>query len=826
MVTARELLVAVVVAGVLTPSAGWGQAAKGKTAAAPRGPVEIEEITVTAQKREENIQEIPISVTALTGSVLAEKGTSSVSDLVQSVPNVWVQTGATTASATTFSMRGSNIGDNSLAENPAVGLYVDGAYIAKAQGSNLDIEDLERVEVLRGPQGTLYGKNTIGGAVNLVTRKPTEERSITAVTEVGNYDAFKARLTLNVPLIGKHGFWQSEALGTISLRENVSYRSHEPYVDNRSPTEVKESGAAGFNNLNRVFNMTSVRWQPRPDVTIDYAFEYHRYRGSSQSTQLTHIYPNSLADKTYQVAPGFILPFNPIYPGGLTPYVEKNRVLSLGNSAVWTTKDGVNIDKSGKRLLDDGNHRMHFLTAAWDLGELGPLGSVTVKSIASYRAWTGDNTSNISGSPLHFFDSSNHVRLDTWSEELQWIGTSARVRYVLGAYYYGDHTSENSSQVLLNGAAPSYFQNYGKDSSWAGFSQATWTPPILSDKLSVTAGVRLSYDHLRFEKSYRAYSPRTGVITSWSGSVAGSFGIHGTAMPGLSPMADVSYQWTDHLMTYFRVSRGYLTGVANGRAGDPVSFRHLTDPEKLLSYEAGFKSQWFDNRLRLNADMFYADHKDRVVGVQIFSELGAINSLENAGKTENIGAEVEATAIPFRGLEATLAYAWLNSTIKEWIAPKFDANNRPIWTNPCGPGGVPGVTCNTVQATQDLASERVSSYSPQHTVAVGLTYTAPPTTAGVFSAHLDTFWTAKYFVGVTSLPVDPWNYAVVNGRLQLAEIPLQKGSLDLSVFGKNLFDRKYRKFGFDLTPALGWAVNQYGDPRTFGLGLTYNFSAS
>jgi len=156
----------------------------------------------------------------------------------------------------------------------------------------------------------------------------------------------------------------------------------------------------------------------------------------------------------------------------------------------------------------------------------------------------------------------------------------------------------------------------------------------------------------------------------------------------------------------------------------------------------------------------------------------------------------------------------------------FDANNQPIWTNPCGPGGVPGVNCNTIQATQDLAYQRVTGYSPENTVTVGLTYTAPPTASGVFSAHLDTYWSGSYHVGVTPLAIDPWSYAVVNGRLQFVEIPLQKGSLDLAVFGKNLFDRKYRSFGFDLTPALGWEVNNYGDPRTFGLGLTYNFSAS
>ncbi|MFN8625836.1 MAG: hypothetical protein U0587_07640 [Candidatus Binatia bacterium] len=116
-----------------------------------------------------------------------------------------------------------------------------------------------------------------------MSKKPNEERSITALTEAGNYDAFKARMTVTVPLIGKNGFWQSDALGTISLRENVSYRSHEPYVENRSPTDVPASGAAGFNNLNRVFNMTSVRWQPLKNVTIDYALSLAPGRPSSTS---------------------------------------------------------------------------------------------------------------------------------------------------------------------------------------------------------------------------------------------------------------------------------------------------------------------------------------------------------------------------------------------------------------------------------------------------------------------------------------------------------------------------------------------------------------
>jgi iron complex outermembrane receptor protein len=179
MVTVRTFFVGVVVAGMVTPSAGWGQAAKEKRGAAL---LEIEEITVTAQKREENVQEIPISVTALTGAALEDQGVANLSDLAQSVPNMSTFVGSSGVSSFEVSMRGTANGDTVLSSAPSVGIYVDGFTIAHVLGSNMDLEDLERVEVLRGPQGTLFGRNTTGGAINMVSKKPTEQRSITLST--------------------------------------------------------------------------------------------------------------------------------------------------------------------------------------------------------------------------------------------------------------------------------------------------------------------------------------------------------------------------------------------------------------------------------------------------------------------------------------------------------------------------------------------------------------------------------------------------------------------------------------------------------------------
>jgi iron complex outermembrane receptor protein len=219
------------VAGLLlliAPSAGWAQAQAEKKAPA----VEVEEVTVTAQRREENIQETPVSVTALTSAALEEQRLSNFNDIAASVPAVRVLHTPVGASAIMVTTRGLAEVSSAPAFVLKGGMYRDGGYIAQIAGSNFDLEHLDHVEVLRGLRGTLYGRNTIVGAVNFTTMKPTEDRSVTVKTAVCNYDTFNSRLTLNLPLIGKNGFFQSDALGTLSLRETAGYKGHDGYYSN------------------------------------------------------------------------------------------------------------------------------------------------------------------------------------------------------------------------------------------------------------------------------------------------------------------------------------------------------------------------------------------------------------------------------------------------------------------------------------------------------------------------------------------------------------------------------------------------------------------
>jgi outer membrane protein OmpA-like peptidoglycan-associated protein len=242
-------------------------------------------------------------------------------------------------------------------------------------------------------------------------------------------------------------------------------------------------------------------------------------------------------------------------------------------------------------------------------------------------------------------------------------------------------------------------------------------------------------------------------------------------------------------------------------------------PEKMLQYELGFKSQWFNNRLRLNADGFFSDYKDLQVSVfRASQEFGSLSLIENAGAAEIWGSEVELTAVPVRGVEVTASYGFTSPKYTEFFDQKVDASNHPIFD------------VNGKPVLENVAKHRSFNYVPEHQAMLGLAYTAPPTSSGVFSAHLDAYWQDKIVFAIPNETLGAQadsvpNYAVVNGRLRFADIPLAKGSLDLGVFARNLFDKKYRNFGIDFGSALGFAIDTYGPPRTFGIEMAYNFTS-
>jgi iron complex outermembrane receptor protein len=391
--------------------------------------------------------------------------------------------------------------------------------------------------------------------------------------------------------------------------------------------------------------------------------------------------------------------------------------------------------------------------------------------------------------------------------------------------------------TLYGGGLNTIGYNRNWADSYASFGQATVTPPIFGDRLSLTGGMRYTTDHIHTDRNFTCVTALFGPggsnvclpanfpvyvpnVTDFQTSVGKDFGGPGA----ITFTGDASFQWTDNLMTYFRASQGWQSGYANAEVTDKALL-NVVDPEKLLTYEAGIKSQWFDNRLRFNVDGFYSDYTDQVINTFRSSATGGVQStLQNAGKSRFYGVELEATVIPLRGLELNASWAYLDAKFKEFLEQEFTPDGQPVWENP---------PTNTIPKLVNTADVRPFTLTPEHTITVGGTYTFPPTTAGTFSAHLDMFWSDDFVIfteptefGRATREIHGPAYAVVNGRLRFVDIPLAQGTLELEVFGRNLFDRNYRTFGIDFGDSLGWQGAIFGDPRTFGVGMTYRFTAS
>ncbi len=770
------ILVAGTIAALLPCKSSLAQNAQVSSASS-----EIEDITVTAQKREETVQSAPLSITALTGGMIDEQGIDSLADISEFTPNLNIHTNTGGNSGVSINMRGAMTSDPIVTLEPTVGVYVDGAYVAKSAGSLFDMVDLERIEVLRGPQGTLYGRNTVGGAINIISKKPTDELSSKTLIDGGNFRSFVGRSTLNLPILG-----DSAGIGTLNARTTLSYQFREGFVENTS------DGSEDLDDLDRMAARGALRWQPSDAVTVDYAFDYHRSREEPSAFQLTAIRPGS---------PVSFLP-------GFSSYIRKRRADRIGNNKLIY---GELPPRSDKRLIANNlDVRGHSLTASADLGEAGPLGTLTLKSISSFRSTDELGNQDLDGSPINVAQFALKVGYRTWSEELQLVGVTddARINYVLGLYYYGEKGNEKNNQVFFGGGSIFDSNNKFDNYSIAPFGQATWNPPVLEDRLSVTTGLRYTYEKKKQTRNYDCVfiADQNNPGANVCDFVPDIVDLEADkSFDNLSPMGNVSYQFTDQFLGYARVSRGFKSGGFNGRADTAASFLDPYTEETLTAYEAGFKSDWLDNRLRVNATGFFSDYSDLQVSVfEPGPGGGTVSKVQNAANAEIWGAELEVVALPLPGIDMRLSYAFLDPTYKEFC------NTRDPNTGVC---------------TEEISDTAKFVLSPDHSASLGLGYTAPPSDRGTFSVRLDAYWQdAVYFLVKDNYQNNQGGYVLLNGRIGLADIPTENGSIDIAMWMRNIFDTNYREFGIDFGEAFGYSGNIYGDPRTLGVEMVWKWA--
>lgn len=761
----------------------------------------LEEVVVTAQKRQESLQETPIAVSAFDIGALQQIGVGEPGDVALYTPNLEIRKPPGSSDNYGYSMRGMSSTDPSLLTEPTVGLYADGVYIARISGASFDTVNLERIEVLRGPQGTLYGRNAIGGAINLITRKPGAEFGFKQKLSAGNYDYLRSETSLDT---GMHrGF-----AATLSY----THWSREGWLDNSEADnklgETQKSEAARF----------ALRWQPNDSLTADYVFDYSDRDSNGAIVQLVHIRP-------FQAGLG-----GPIYAQAeaeASPRRQDSLPMPFSDTAAnWSTIRG------------------HALTVEW------ASDSFTLKSITAHRDWDSGTTENEYGSfpsdgvnvldgmggvipagdyvPL--FIASRDSRQDQFTQEFQMLGMALddRLQYTLGLYYFEEETYEDNPQSFV---LPAIFAYGGLDQGTQSFlcQDPTFADPLAcfgkdtllgtpvfvygSDNDSVAAYSQLTYAvneqvdvtvGLRYTRDNKTSFLRNSGIQNNEGieEVVGD-----DSWSNVTPAFTVRYAPSDTLNTYLTLSRGFRSGGFNARAASSSAFATPFDEENVTSYELGVKSDLWQQKLRLNAALFHYVYEDKQVTQFEAGSGGASSIIANAGKTEAMGVELEATLIPVKGLLLKASYGFIDNDIKE-----FD-------TTPSDPvTGVGGGTENV-----DISDIAETIHTPEHNASLIAEYTFEPFSFGQLVLQADASYTSeRYFHPINNLYDSAGKQTLLNARASLTNIEVGAGSLRVSAWGKNLADKGYREWGIDFG-ALGFATDSFILPRMYGLDVVYEF---
>lgn len=612
---------------------------------------QLSEIVVTAERRETRLQATPIAVTALSGAAMAERGATTVSDLAGTIPNFTGQASpAGGDSSGQYFIRGVGQFDFIVTQEPSVGLYLDGVYVGRTAGAALDLVNIERVEVLRGPQGTLFGRNTTGGAIQVVTQKPAREFGGSAEVTFGSRKRLDIRASINAPLIEDRLF------------ANVAVASFDQEGYGRRLTTGEKVGErdniAGRAQL----------FYDGDDVDIRFAVDgSKRDVGPGQESLI-------LVDLANPASAGVVAYNASLQAMGFAPigtnFIPKD---PLDTYSAYPAKDNYEIY--------GGN-----LTVDWSIGP-----DLSLKSISAYRNLKAQASRDFDSTPYPLIQQAIDDDQSQISQELQLAGKAfdQRLQYVAGLFYYRERARQSQFADLFvpivrtgpgaydfaptaGGTALRVFNNQ-TTKSYAAFAQLDYR---LTDSFSLTAGLRYSRDEKDLISSFGVgvfgnVRPPAKVTDSWS---------------NLSPKVGVQYKPNDDVMLYASLSRGFRSGGFNGRSfvpAPPTSFGN----ETIWAYEAGLKSEWLGRRLRFNLAGFYYDYKD-YQGSTLDNLAVVVGNIANVALS---GFEIESAALLFPGfrLEANLGY--LHQNIKKVdpnaavsIAPFTKLVNSPKWSGSLG----------------------------------------------------------------------------------------------------------------------------------------------
>ena len=763
----------------------------------------VEEIIVTAERRSESLQQTPLSIVSFSGASLERANIRNLNDLQNFLPNVSIGGSVPVGnSAPNFSIRGVGQTSGRANNEKGVGLYVDDIYYPRSTGAILNLTDVERIEVLRGPQGTLFGRNTTGGAIRYITRKPS--------------DRFEARLTATY---GSFDRTDIEGLINIPLASGVAFRGQAAYFKRDGYVPVIGTDITRGNQDDYVVR-GMLRIEPTSSLRIDLSASHTENKSNGSPTVITGVglvQPNGFAigpvraaSLYYQsIGQAAVVANDPRYvsPDGYSVYDRcVMEAVPLNPARFGSAANLIPADTLPRGELCDVYRSTKNTFVAADIN-LDLSGAVSVRSLSGYNRGTDIDQADYG----QFGAQTNRTinEMESFSQELQLLGDHPGLKWVVGLYYFHEAPSEirsNRELTVVNTPAPprpecciGFDANVRlRTDSYAAFGQASVN---LTDKARFTGGIRYSYDKKRADIS------KVGIFTPALPAGTNVQSNRGT-WDSIDYRATLDYQWTDDIMTYATVSKGFKSGgfnidiVSIGAAPPAIT---SFEPETVINYEAGIRTSFADRRVRANLTGFYMKYDDLVVQIADFSK-GALQVLFlNAGKIDISGFEAEFTVAPTRGLtlNANLGYTH--------IEYKSLSDNSPLLIPSSCPGGP--ITFARCRA-QPLAR------SPEITMTLGANYTTSLASGSATLSANYAFKDRQFSNNSTSNSILLPEYGVLNLRAEYDSGGIWKAA----VFGTNVLDKYYLTTGTNgLGNVLGTFSQSPGAPAEWGASLTLKF---
>lgn len=777
----------------------------------------LAEIVVQARKVNENLQDVPVAVTVISGDDLEKKGVSRVQDIAAFTPGLYMRSGSNSPAGITVSLRGQFQNDTLATLDPSVGTYVDGVYWARAYGLNTTLLDVSSVQVLKGPQGTLFGRNTTGGAMLINTNDPKlGEFSGKLSASYGRFNEFEPTAVVNIPIGDR-----------VAIRLAGKRFSRDGYTTNSVPASAASAVNVGntavarppvTGNLNGIKLDNRDRWQGRgkllikPTDNFSLIFSGEYFKMDELAPSRNFVYQTSSftgANSSYNTASTGAL-----FVG-----------LMNGSGFATATTDGLTIlaaeaaRQANGGLITANNEIPYVFAETYTYGVTGKLdtGWGEISLILNKRKVKANAGFDLDGSAyaIHFTESQQDLKQE--SAELQITGKAFNnsVDFAFGAFAFHENGYDQSISVTLPILNPitSHFYGLINNDSIGMYGQSTWH---ITDKLSFTGGVRYSVDDKGLEIRNNNYD-RTAGTTTCSVIAAGTLSIGEIVGPlqcaanrrdafgGWSYTAGLDYKLTDDVLIYAKTSKGFRSGGQNLRAPSTAAFLPFA-PEIAYSYEVGFKGEFIDRRLRVNLAAYSTDvsniQRSTLVSVPpVFPSTvpGTATLLGNAGKARFRGVEAEITVAPFEGFTLQFAGALVD--------PKY---------------------ITYADLTGDRSFERFSGVFKKQ-FSIGADYTTPLGGSAKVNLHADYAWRSEVPLDSYFYAPNPENAAIVAattapslGLLNARASVEFADRFEIGVFARNITNQR-KSVQNQLVAPLGYISATYNEPQTYGVTASVKF---